>query len=341
MNNRCWTRLPLQATKIAVCLLFFAWALHSLAANRNEPIQPLPEVNLDQEKVDLGNRLFHDQRLSGDNTISCASCHSLDQGGVDRLPVSKGVGGAEGPINSPTVLNSGLNFRQFWDGRAATLEDQIEGPIHADVEMNSNWPEVISKLSQDENYPTHFAQLYEDGITSSNIKDAIATFERSLITPSRFDDYLRGDDNAISTEEKQGYELFKAYGCVACHQGTNVGGNMYQYFGVMGNYFEDRGNVTEVDYGRYNVTGKDHDKFMFKVPSLRNVALTPPYFHDGSAATLEDAVDTMIQYQLGRIVPAEDRDLIIKFLQSLNSKEEIPAKHLSNSGSRNKTGNRS
>lgn len=192
MNNRCWTRLPSRAIKIVVCMLLSASALHSTAANRNEPIQPLPEVNLDQNKVDLGNRLFHDQRLSGDDTISCASCHSLDQGGVDRLPVSKGVGGAEGPINAPTVLNSGLNFRQFWDGRAATLEDQIEGPVHAGVEMNSNWPEIISKLSKDEQYPTDFAELYEDGITSTNIKDAIATFERALVTPSRFDDYLRG-----------------------------------------------------------------------------------------------------------------------------------------------------
>ncbi len=291
------------------------------AADLNEPIKPLPEVSYDPGKVALGKRLFHEPRLSRDNTIACASCHALDQGGVDRLRVSKGVGGAEGGMNAPTVFNSGLNFRQFWDGRAGSLEEQADGPVHAAPEMASSWPEAMTKLKQDPEYQRAFTALYPTGMTPQTMKDAIATYERSLVTPSRFDKYLRGEATAITAEEKQGYELFKSYGCIACHQGTNVGGNMFQYFGVMGNYFQDRGNITEADYGRYNVTKKEQDRFMFKVPSLRNVALTPPYFHDGAAKTLEEAVAVMAKYQLGRTMPEQDRSVIIQFLRSLTGEQ--------------------
>lgn len=291
------------------------------AASLNEPIQPLPQVQLDAAKVELGKRLFHDTRLSKDDTVSCASCHGLDKGGTDQAKSSTGIGGAQGPINAPTVLNSGFNFRQFWDGRAETLEDQAAGPVHNPLEMGSNWPEVIGKLSQDKDYPAAFAALYPDGIQGKNITDAIATFERSLVTPSRFDAFLQGDANAISAEEMKGYENFKKYGCIACHQGTNVGGNMYQYFGVMGNYFKDRGNITQADLGRFNVTGKEEDRYKFKVPSLRNSELTAPYFHDGTAKTLDDAVKVMAKYQLGRIVPEQDRALIVKFLQTLTGQQ--------------------
>ena len=311
----------LTAGKRIIILAAPIFAIHINAATLNEPIQPLPEITLDAAKVELGRQLFHDVRLSKDNSVSCATCHALNRGGVDGLTVSRGVGGAEGLINSPTVFNSGLNFRQFWDGRAATLEEQIEGPIHADVEMASNWSEVITKLQQDARYPKDFTALYGGEISSEAIKDAIATFERSLLTPSRLDDYLQGDQTALNADELKGYQLFKAYGCVACHQGTNVGGNMFQYFGVMGNYFRDRGNLTEADYGRYNITGNDRDKFLFKVPSLRNVALTAPYFHDGSVNTLPEAVDVMIKYQLGRNVGKRDRDLIVRFLRTLTSKD--------------------
>ena len=309
------------SNQILMILSIGLLVVNMVTAATNEPIRPLPEVKLDKAKVELGRRLFHEPRLSKDNSISCASCHMLDRGGVDGRQVSIGVGGAEGPINSPTVLNSGLNFRQFWDGRAATLEEQVEGPVHADAEMASSWPEVIGKLRQDEHYVNDFTALYGSEITSAAITDAIATFERSLLTPSRFDDYLQGVQSALSAAELQGYQLFKIYGCVACHQGANVGGNMFQYFGVMGNYFRDRGNLTEADYGRYNVTGNERDKFLFKVPSLRNIALTAPYFHDGSVATLEGAVDVMIKYQLGRNVSQRDRDLIVQFLHSLTSKD--------------------
>lgn len=290
-----------------------------IAVFASEPIQPLPlEVKLDTKRVAIGEKLFNDKRLSKDNTLSCASCHALDTGGVDRAQFSTGIGGAKGPINAPTVFNSGFNFRQFWDGRAASLEEQAAGPVHNPIEMGSNWSEVMEKLGRDQALISEMKSAYPDGLQPKNIQDAIAVFERSLVTPSRFDRYLRGDKPAITAEEQQGYQLFKSYGCIACHQGVNVGGNMYQVFGVIGDYFKKRGGVNDADLGRYNVTKSEVDKHVFKVPSLRNVALTAPYFHDGSAATLDAAVDVMFRFQLGRSAPAKDKELIVKFLRSLN-----------------------
>ena len=286
----------------------------------NEPIQPIPAyAMLDENKIALGELLFNDPRLSIDDSISCANCHSLKAGGVDRLPRSIGVNGNIGDINSPTVFNSGLNIAQFWDGRAETLEDQIDGPIHNPKEMGSSWPKIAGKLASDITYQTLFKNIYSDGINSHNIKDAIATFERSLVTiNSPFDRYLRGDKNAISEDAKAGYAIFKEFGCIACHQGTNVGGNVFQKFGIMGDYFADRGEaITQTDLGRYNVTGLEEDKFVFRVPSLRLAALTPPYFHDGSVTTLQDAVRTMIKYQLGRSSTEKDEELIVEFLHTL------------------------
>ena len=190
--------------------------------------------------------------------------------------------------------------------------------MHNPLEMGSNWQEVVAKLGKDEALAAQFKQSYADGVQSKNIQVAIAVFERSLITPNaRFDKYLRGDKTALTADEHKGYQLFKSYGCVACHQGVNAGGNMFQLFGVMGDYFAKRGNVTEADNGRYNATKNEADKHMFKVPSLRNVALTAPYFHDGSAKTLSDAVDVMFRYQLGRPASQADKDLIVKFLHTL------------------------
>ena len=294
------------------------------SAELNEPIQPLkPRQDLNLEKVNLGKLLFNDKRLSGDNSISYASCHDINKGGVDQLPVSKGVGDASGLINTPTVLNSSLNFRQFWDGRASSLEEQIDGPIHMKHEMNTDWPSILNKLKQDQSYVDSFNKVYKNGLQADNIKDVISEYERSLITPSRFDRYLQGQKDAITENELKGYELFKRYGCVACHQGVNIGGNMYQLFGVMGDYFKDRGNINDSDLGHFNVSKNEQDRHKFKVPSLRNIALTAPYFHDGSAKTLRDAVKIMAKYQLGRTMPEKDEELIIQFLQSLSG--ELPA----------------
>ncbi|HEX6706627.1 MAG TPA: cytochrome-c peroxidase [Albitalea sp.] len=305
------------AQRLLVALL--GAAVGAAVAQADEPILPIPPAPaLDARKLALGQALFHDKRLSNDNTLSCASCHDLSRGGVDGRSSSIGIGGAKGPINAPTVFNSSLNFRQFWDGRAASLEEQAAGPVHNPLEMGSNWAEVLGKLSRDAPLVEQFKAAYPDGLQSRNIQDAIATFERSLTTPNaRIDRYLRGDKSALSPDELRGYQLFKAFGCVACHQGVNVGGNMFQTFGVMGDYFTRRGSVTAADLGRYNVTRNDADRYAFKVPSLRNVAVTAPYFHDGSARTLNEAVDVMFKYQLGRSAAAQDKELIVKFLHTL------------------------
>lgn len=306
---------------LRVLLMTVLWCVAGVSwAQVGEPIQPLPlHTPLDTAKVALGERLFTDKRLSRDNTVACASCHNLAKGGADGLATAIGIGGAKGPINTPTVFNSGYHFRQFWDGRAASLEEQAAGPVHNPKEMGSNWAEVLVKLSKDEALVAQMKQSYPDGLQAASIQDAIATYERSLVTPNaRIDRYLRGDKTALSSDELRGYQLFKAYGCVACHQGVNVGGNMFQTFGVMGDYFAKRGNPTEADLGRYNVTKRESDKHVFKVPSLRNVALTAPYFHDGSAKTLGDAVDVMFKFQLGRPASAQDKDLIVKFLHTLS-----------------------
>jgi len=285
----------------------------------DEPIQPIPlGRDLNENKVKLGEKLFHDTKLSGDNTISCASCHNLQTGGTDRLPRSLGINGAVGDRNSPTVFNSEFNFKQFWDGRSESLVDQIDGPINNPIEMGSSWPEIIRKLQRESDYIYMFDKLYPDGIKKENIRDALATFVRSLYTPnSRFDKFLRGDTSAITSSEKEGYRQFKAYGCVSCHHGRNVGGNMFQTMGIMADYFGELGDTMAEDLGRFNVTGNEGDRHLFKVPSLRNVALTAPYFHDGSVPTLEGAVAIMAKYQLGRQLSSEDMDLIVKFLHTL------------------------
>lgn len=296
-------------------------AVESVVASEiNEPLQPIPlDIKLNKEKVKLGEKLFNDPQLSHDNSISCVSCHALSKGGTEQKVSSIGINGSVGFVNAPTVFNSGFNFKQFWDGHADSLEEQIDGPISSSIEMGSSWSEIVSKLYKSPEYVATFKQLYSDGIQAENIKDAIASFERSLSTPnSRFDKFIRGNNNALTNEEKEGYRLFKENGCASCHQGVNLGGNMFQKFGVMGDYFATRGNITKTDFGRFNVTQDEQDRYAFKVPSLRNVALTSPYFHDGTAKTLEDAVAVMAKYQLGRQLSQKDSDLIIKFLNTLN-----------------------
>ncbi|WP_137820633.1 cytochrome-c peroxidase [Pseudomonas sp. 2FG] len=294
------------------------------AAPLDEPIKPISTLlTQDPARAEIGRQLFHDVRLSANNSVSCVSCHDLGKGGADSRDHSVGFSGKLTGVNAPTVLNAALNFKQFWNGRADSLEAQVNAVIQNPVEMGSEWEDVVAKVSRDAKYQTAFAAAYPDGVTQANIQNAIATFERTLITPnSRFDQYLGGDSNAISAAEKAGYARFKQYGCVACHQGVNVGGNMFQKFGVMGDYFETRGNPTEADLGLYLVTQEESDKHVFKVPSLRNVALTAPYFHDATAKTLEDAVDVMFKYQLGRVASKEDKVSIITFLHTLTGELE-------------------
>jgi cytochrome c peroxidase len=314
-----------STARTLVAAVAIALAQPAAAQLADEPIKPLPlKLTLDARKVELGRTLFNDKRLSKDNSISCASCHDVAKGGGDGKPVAVGIGGQLGPINTPTVLNSSFNFRQFWNGRAATLEEQAAGPVHNPGEMGSNWEEVLGKLSKDVSLVGRVATIYKDGLKPANIQDAIATYERSLVTPSRFDRFLRGDAKAISQDEQRGYQLFKTYGCVACHQGVNVGGNMYQTFGVMDEYFKARGKpITDADLGRYAVTKLESDRYVFKVPTLRNIELTAPYFHDGAVGTLDEAVEVMFRYQLGRTAPAADKSLIVQFLKTLTGEKEI------------------
>lgn len=289
----------------------FVWA--------NEPLLPIQAKNEPlTAKQSLGKALFHEKGLSGDGTVSCASCHDLKTGGVDRLKTSTGIKGQKGPINAPTVYNSTYNFVQFWDGRATSLKEQAAGPVTNPLEMGATWPQVIQFIKNNPKYTKQFNALYQGKINQDTITDAIADFESTLVTPSAFDAYLQGDNDAISEKAKLGYRLFKSYGCVACHNGQNVGGNMYMKMGLVKDYFKQRGGeLTAADLGRFNVTQKGADKHLFKVPSLRNVALTSPYFHDGSVSNLNDAVVIMAQVQLNRNLPKEDVIAIVEFLQSL------------------------
>ena len=317
LRHRFKPGLTLLASATVLTTLFTGPAPVSAAA-LSEPIKPIPKPVFDADKAALGKKLYHDKRLSGDNSVSCATCHPLDQGGTDNKQLSVGIEGKKGTINAPTVFNTGLLFAQFWDGRALSLEDQVDGPVQNPVEMGSLWPDVVAKLYEDDAYVASFKAVYPKGISRKTIKNAIAEYERSLNTMnSRFDQYLLGNSDAINEQEKYGYQLFKQYGCISCHQGAAVGGNMFQIFGVINNYFQKRGNITTADLGRYNVTGNVEDRHMFKVPSLRMVALTAPYLHDGNAKTLRDAVDKMFEFQLGREAPDEDKDAIVAFLKTL------------------------
>ncbi len=281
-------------------------------------VEPMPAAEVNMAKVLLGRRLFFDTRLSGDGTLSCASCHSLDAGGAEHRATSIGIRGQVGPINAPTVLNSSHNFVQFWDGRAATLEEQAEGPVANPIEMGADWEQVVATLAASEPDAAEFRAIYGDGVTKANITNAIAEYERYLVTPSRFDAFLGGDHAALSEQEQHGWASFQSIGCTTCHRGVNLGGTMYQRMGLLHDYFQERGTPeTDADQGRFNVTHDEADRHKFKVPTLRNVELTAPYFHDGSQAELASAVRIMAHVQLNRdLTDAEVSDLVA-FLRSL------------------------
>lgn len=287
----------------------------------NEPIRPITDsIAVDVRKVILGDMLYHDTRLSADNTVSCASCHGLDTGGVDNKQYSEGVGGQFGGVNAPTVYNAAYNFVQFWDGRANTLADQAAGPPLNPVEMAcESFDQIITKLQEDKPFVKAFTEVYPDGLSEKNITNAIQEFEKTLLTPnSRFDLYLKGDKNAISADELAGYELFKKYDCATCHVGEILGGQSYELIGVQHDYFADRNaEMTEEDNGRFKQTKVERDRHRFKVPGLRNIALTAPYFHDGSMKTMDDAIRAMAKYQLGIDLPQAEVDKIVAFFHTL------------------------
>jgi cytochrome c peroxidase len=288
---------------------------------------PIPDPPaLDARKVALGDRLFHDHRLSGDGTVACATCHDLARGGADGHRRSFGIGGRLAARNAPTVYNAALAAAQFWDGRAATLEDQIDFPIADRNEMATTWPAVIGRLGRDADYPAAFAALYPDGLTPAAVKDAIATFERTLLTPGApFDRFLRGDAGALTPAARDGLALFGALGCAVCHDGPLLGGRRFARFEQREPQPVDPGETWAPDTGRHRATGAEADRFVFKVPSLRNVAVTAPYFHDGSALTLAEAVRRMAAAEGGRALTDAEVDRLVAFLESLTG--EFPPRN--------------
>ena len=287
----------------------------------NEPVRPIDQtLEYDAAKAELGFALFHDTRLSVDNTVSCASCHALETAGVDNHQYSHGVNDQLGGVNAPTVYNAVYNFVQFWDGRAQTLADQAAGPPLNPVEMASeSFDQIIAKLKADKKFAKEFTAVYPDGLTAANLTDAIEQFERTLITPnSAFDKWLRGDDSALTAEQLTGYELFKKYDCATCHAGPNLGGLTYELMGLRRHYFAERGlELTNEDNGRFKETGAERDRHRFKVPGLRNVEHTWPYYHDGTRETLEEAVRDMGLYQSGVELTDAEVASMVAFLKTL------------------------
>ncbi|WDE07553.1 cytochrome-c peroxidase [Thalassomonas viridans] len=287
----------------------------SLSVFAQEPIQVIEPAKIgNAAKVELGKKLFFDPRLSKSGIISCNSCHNLASSGTDNLPTSIGHGWAEGPINSPTVFNASYNLAQFWDGRAADLKEQAGGPIVAEVEMASSHDIVVKTLAGIPQYQQEFSAVYgKGGIDIDKVTDAIAAFETTLVTPnSDFDLWLKGDNKALSAQQLRGYQTFKEIGCIACHNGPAVGANSYQKMGVVKPYVTKNKSL-----GRYGVTARDGDKHVFKVPTLRNIELTAPYFHDGAVWDLAEAVNVMAEIQLGKTLTAQQSSDIVAFLKTL------------------------
>ena len=294
---------------------------HNLkGADSSRSLQPIPDsIPTDPKKVALGFMLYHDTRLSGNNTVSCHTCHQLKGGGVDGLATSTGIHGKKGGINAPTVYNAAFNFVQFWDGRAKDLADQAGGPPFNPVEMGSkDWQQIIDKLAADKEFTQQFLDVYPE-LNGKNITDAIGEFEKTLITPnSAFDLYLKGDKNALTEAQVRGYQLFVENKCDTCHSGAAMGGQSFEYMGLYDDYFAARGSAqTDADKGRFAVTKNPADMHKFKVPTLRNIALTAPYMHDARTDKLREAVKIMLHYQRGKDLPEKDVDDITAFLESL------------------------
>lgn len=288
-------------------------------------VQPIPDkLDTDPAKVALGDKLYHDGRLSGDNSIQCHTCHQLQNGGVDGLDASVGIGNQKGGINAPTVYNAAFNILQFWDGRAKDLAEQAGGPPFNPIEMGStDWHQITSKLAQDEQFKQQFLAVYPE-LSGENITQAIAEFEKTLITPnSAFDRYLKGDKNALNEQQAHGYQLFMDNKCDTCHTGTAMGGQSFEYMGLFDDYFAARKTpLTDADQGRFAHTKDPADMHKFKVPTLRNVALTAPYMHDARTSDLKEAVRIMLHYQVGKDLAEKDIADIAAFLETLTGEHQ-------------------
>jgi cytochrome c peroxidase len=292
-------------------------------ATPEDPVEPVQRMTgLDPRKIALGGRLFTDPILHEKGEIACSTCHLAAHGGADGRRMSDVEGQPAAVVNTPTIYNVGLNFRFNWNGRFMDLEQHLDGPMTSPRVMATTFEAVVRRLRGHREYPAEFRAIWPDGVTEANVREALVTFERSLVTlDAPFDRFLNGDTAALSEEEREGYKVFKTHGCISCHQGMGLGGNMFQRFGVFGDYFRARGGgITDADLGLYAVTKREEDRHVFRVASLRNVALTAPYFHDGSAETLEEAVQTMSEIQLGRPLNPEQTRAVVAFLKTLTGK---------------------
>jgi cytochrome c peroxidase len=335
-----WYPPLLVVVAMAAVVGFAQTPADSLQATAQALFQPLPDVMLDperpfsQELVDLGKMLYYDPRLSLSGFVSCNSCHNLATYGVDNLPTSLGHRWAVGPRNAPTVLNAALHSAQFWDGRAKDVEEQAQGPVLNPIEMAMPHADyTIERLASMPGYVDAFAAAYPshaEPLTYVNMADAIGAFERTLTTPDRFDDFLKGESGALSALERLGLEVFIQYGCASCHAGPALGGDIFARFGIVESYWEatrefvtiDSPTMT-MDVGVFAVTQNRADLYVFKAPSLRNITRTYPYFHDGSVWDLADATQIMARVQLGREIPEADLVALMAFYQTLEG--EIPA----------------
>jgi cytochrome c peroxidase len=326
-HYRTWGKVAACLALLAAVLLMPAREHLNAGEERAAPspfaAEPITRIEaptgLDPAKVRLGERLFSDVRVSHRDRFACITCHQLDNGGADHrdFSLSPETGGML-DHNTPTIFNAVLNFRFNWSGQFRDVAEQNEFIILSPRLMNTNWVELITKLRADSEYRSAFEKAYGGSIHAEQVLDALVSYELSLVTPNaRFDRYLRGERDAITSEEEEGYQLFKAFGCVACHQGMNVGGNLFERFGIFEAASLPANPSRQGDLGRFDITGQERDRFVFRVPSLRNVALTAPYFHDGSAATLGAAVSVMARKQLGRTLEDAEVDLLVGFLKTL------------------------
>lgn len=320
-------------TRLLICVLLLpmmAWGADPLMEQANNLFKPIPkdppelkDNKLTPERISLGKMLYFEPRLSRSWLISCNTCHNMGLAGVDLVETSIGHGWQKGPRNAPTVLNAVFNIAQFWDGRAADLKEQAKGPVQAAVEMNNSPERVVATLNEIPEYVSGFKAAFPDNaepLTFENMARAIEAFEATLLTPDApFDKYLRGDEKALDAKQKEGLKLFMDRGCAACHSGINVGGNGYYPFGVV------KTPATELlppeDKGRFMVTRSADDEYVFRAPALRNVALTPPYFHTGKVWDLKEAVEVMGTSQLGADLSAEEVDAIVAFLEGLTGEQ--------------------
>lgn len=291
---------------------------------------PVSPAATSSSRVELGRKLFFDKRLSANKKLSCAGCHAPDKGGADGLTVAIGADGRKEVLNTPTVFNSAFNFRQYWDGRASDLKQQVLVSLSSEKEMGVLAEDRLAELRSDSGYSVLVERAYGVPLSLDVIADAIAVFEKTLITPGcKFDRYLKGEKTALSAQALKGYFLFQEKGCVSCHAGINLGGMSFEKMGVKGDYFAHRlknggKKVSEADFGRFNVTRLEADRYKFKVPALRNIALTAPYFHDGSVGSLEEAVQDMAKLQQGQELSREEVTCLVEFLKSLTGELKSP-----------------